>query len=87
MGLYECIIRLEKHIMIISVFPSFCLYVNKHLLFISDIDECQQDFTCDHKCSNTNGSYICSCYSGFIKDKNGKCQGIFLFFFHDILLT
>ena len=80
MGLYECIIRLEKHNMIISVFPSFCLYVNKHLLFISDIDECQQDFTCDHKCSNTNGSYICSCYSGFIKDKNGKCQGIFKLF-------
>ena len=40
-----------------------------HLLLIStDINECEMDNDCDEEngvCTNTNGSYLCSCKMGF----------------------
>ena len=47
------------------------------LLLCSDLDECQDSLSpCDVNaiCSNTHGSYICSCTAGFTGD--GKtCKG------------
>lgn len=42
-----------------------------------DIDECKRENDCDENgnCANTDGSYICSCQQGFMK--NGTtCLGI-----------
>ena len=45
--------------------------------FFSDIDECATgDHTCDVNadCSNTNGSFTCSCISGYSGD-GMTCNG------------
>ena len=43
---------------------------------ISDIDECIED-ACDHNCTNTDGSFICSCNDGYELDDNGRsCNGM-----------
>ncbi|XP_059169369.1 cubilin-like [Physella acuta] len=31
-----------------------------------DIDECEDNSTCDHTCVNTEGSYTCSCNPGYV---------------------
>ncbi|KAL5010333.1 hypothetical protein ScPMuIL_012638 [Solemya velum] len=39
-----------------------------------DIDECQTDNVCPQHCTNTDGSYSCSCYTGYrITDDNLFC--------------
>ena len=46
---------------------------------ISDIDECMED-PCDHNCTNTDGSFTCSCNNGYELDENGRsCNGIFIY--------
>ena len=53
---------------------------NVHL-FPSDIDECSDGLdNCEHGCSNTNGSFVCTCNAGYMLEENGhscKCGGIF----------
>ena len=43
----------------------------------TDIDECSEGIVdCDHNCTNTIGSYACSCYSGYELDSiNLSCSG------------
>ena len=45
--------------------------------FIADIDECSSGHTCDSSasCQNTDGSYICTCDSGYIGDGH-TCRGM-----------
>ena len=39
---------------------------------IADIDECSDSAGgCQHKCTNTIGSYYCSCDAGYSLDDNG----------------
>ena len=47
-------------------------------LFNSDVDECEEDTDgCSQTCTNTNGSFICGCNSGFLLDVNGAtCSGM-----------
>ena len=47
-----------------------------------DDDECTANIGgCDQVCSNTNGSFSCSCHLGFFLDSNGKtCRGRLHFF-------
>ena len=47
---------------------------------IIDIDECEiHNGGCDHYCTNTNGSYYCSCQDGYIlKKDNSSCEGMYL---------
>lgn len=33
-----------------------------------DANECELDDTCSQICTNTDGSYMCSCVSGYIKN-------------------
>ena len=43
----------------------------------TDIDECELDNgKCDHNCTNTNGSYYCSCHPGYdLQDDQHNCTG------------
>ena len=44
--------------------------------FFSDIDECMVDNQCAQICTNTMGSFTCSCEDGFQLDENGlDCNG------------
>ena len=47
------------------------------IIFFSDIDECADlTNTCEHTCTNTEGSYTCGCESGYVLHDNGKsCSG------------
>ena len=46
--------------------------------YISDIDECTED-ACDHNCTNTDGSFTCSCNNGYELDDNGRsCNGMYI---------
>ena len=49
------------------------------VFFFADVDECQLSSPCAHNCSNTVGSYICSCDAGFTVNGDacdGMCDGI-----------
>ncbi|CAC5378019.1 unnamed protein product [Mytilus coruscus] len=38
-----------------------------------DIDECSNEmFKCEHGCTNTNGSFVCSCRDGYTLHSDGK---------------
>ena len=47
--------------------------IHKH----TDIDECAEETSqCSQECSNTIGSFICSCVDGYTLDIDGrKCNG------------
>ena len=47
------------------------------LLHKTDVDECAtNNGGCDHYCTNTIGSFVCSCYPGYTLDVDGRtCLG------------
>lgn len=46
------------------------------MAYLTDIDECGSSATpCQQDCVNTQGSYRCSCYGGYIMLANGTCAG------------
>ena len=55
--------------------PSYNMIIN--LYCTSDIHECDDGTNgCEHNCTNNEGSFTCSCMSGFRLDENGKnCTG------------
>ena len=48
----------------------FTLYHQVLLIFYTDVDECETNGTCpDHStCTNTFGSFVCTCNEGFLKN-------------------
>ena len=46
-------------------------------ILILDIDECARNISgCNQNCTNSNGSYFCSCYPGYeIENDNKTCIG------------
>ena len=45
---------------------------------ILDINECTEG-PCDHYCTNTDGSFTCSCNNGYELDDNGRsCNGMYI---------
>lgn len=50
------------------------------LIYFKDINECGTGNPCpgDHRqCTNTQGSFTCSCTSGYEEATPGVCSGIF----------
>ena len=48
------------------------------VLYVADIDECERDNGgCNHNCDNTEGSYTCSCKTGFdfVGESQHQCTG------------
>ena len=47
------------------------------ILFIEDINECNTgNGNCSQVCSNTIGSYMCSCMTGYVLNADGRgCRG------------
>ena len=47
------------------------------LLVIKDINECNTDKGgCEQVCTNTVGSFICSCYTGYTLSYGKFCSGM-----------
>ena len=46
-------------------------------VFIADINECSSNTACQHHCTNTLGSYHCSCNEGHALSEDGhSCDSI-----------
>ena len=77
------LIQMEASIVlvILDTMEAFSAQVNflyeNFIIFYVDIDECQLDTNnCTQQCTNTDGSYNCSCYTGFIlTSDNHTCIG------------
>ncbi len=51
-------------------------------MFFVDIDECSTNKGgCQHTCTNTSGSYVCTCHTGYqlAVDKH-KCESKFILY-------
>ena len=47
-------------------------------VYTSDIDECTEN-PCEQSCTNTIGSFTCSCNNGYVLDEDGRsCNGMFM---------
>ena len=64
----------EQKIQSIKAFFSFELFL---IVFLSDVDECSEMTSgCQQKCTNSVGSFSCSCYSGYSLMEDGlTCFG------------
>ena len=48
-----------------------------YIVFLTDINECENSGTCDHRCINTIGSFVCDCYPGYqLNDDLMTCSGM-----------
>uniref|UniRef100_A0A665WGE6 EGF-like domain-containing protein n=1 Tax=Echeneis naucrates TaxID=173247 RepID=A0A665WGE6_ECHNA len=45
-------------------------------IYCTDINECDSDHMCQHRCENTFGSYKCLCHEGYRLHKDGMCVPI-----------
>jgi len=61
--------RINSQLLIFLISPAI-------ILNFKDIDECNGDHECDHNCTNTEGSYMCSWDPGFeLQEDNRTCEG------------
>ncbi len=69
------IIILPLTIMTMTIANNVALKV---LYSYSDIDECSLDMNnCEHVCTNTNSSFICSCAAGYeLSNDSRSCDGM-----------
>ena len=55
----------------------FYVYILHNHNFLTDINECNNNSTCDHRCINTIGSFICECNPGYqLNDDLVTCSGV-----------
>ena len=72
---YKAFREMEHFVMVLL--PTFQVYIQISRDFAADVDECQSsDPVCDinANCSNTYGSYFCTCISGYTGD-GLQCNG------------
>ena len=59
---------------------SFYVYKRNYYVLYLDVNECAENGTCDQDCTDTVGSFICSCYNGYELDDNGRsCNGMYIY--------
>ena len=68
-------VLLDKHTNSIHYHYNFVCH------FTSDVNECNDNNgDCEHTCINSEGSYSCSCNSGYSLDSNERyCSGKYMF--------
>ena len=59
---------------------------------VADINECVGSHGCSHGCTNTNGSFQCTCPDGlFLSDDRRNCNGtafnVFLIFMYRVIIV
>ena len=54
------------------------LTIDECIVLFTDINECTMNIhNCTEICENTNGSYVCDCYVGYILETDGRnCNGM-----------
>ena len=96
--LYECAISPVLFAPVVVIQCMLCSQfagspVRAHTLSISsppaDIDECSDGTdNCEQTCTNTPGSFVCGCFSGFSLDANGvNCTGRSILYEHAFLVA
>ena len=51
--------------------------MNMYCMLSVDFNECTIS-PCEHHCTNTNGSFVCTCNDGHEVDNNGRtCTGMY----------
>ena len=65
------------------ILPTFVMHIIRYLfslLFLQDIDECDnENGNCSQFCNNTIGSYQCYCEDGYILDSDDHtCYGMYI---------
>ena len=65
------------YLIIITIITQYVVMPFHFVYAHTDIDECKlHNGRCDHKCTNNNGSYQCSCHHGYaLKDDRHNCTG------------
>ena len=63
---------------------NYCLKVHFYVHPSTDINECARGIDgCQHNCSNSIGSFFCSCNTGYALTSNGKsCTGKYVLCMH-----
>ena len=52
---------------------------NAHYFQILDVDECLNTSICEQICTNTDGSFVCGCLTGYRFTENAShCEGMSL---------
>ena len=52
-------------------------YMHNQTIILTDINECENNSTCDHRCINTIGSFVCECNPGYqLNDDLMTCSGM-----------
>ena len=48
-----------------------------YIVFLTDINECENNGTCDQICKNTIGSFVCECNPGYqLNNDFMTCSGM-----------
>ena len=68
--------------LMVATVQVYCYTLILILLIFVDINECVTDNgNCSHDCTNTPGSYLCSCNNGYSIDTDGhSCSGNYQLF-------
>lgn len=82
---WGCVISIQRTKGSLHVFM-FCepmygrRFARLFCVFASDINECEGDHGCDQNCVNMDGSYTCSCNTGYTID-GFRCHGMSVFYY------
>ena len=60
-----------------------------YIVFLTDINECENSRICDDRCINTIGSFFCECYPGYQLNNDDlmTCSGMKKYIIHSYVHT